>query len=88
MAFLELEPSLTLKTVLPVLMLTLDHGIFFWPRLIFGIVAPVVLGARIYSTVQLKHTQAATGLLYVAVVALLLGEFMSKFLLFALRLPF
>jgi hypothetical protein len=88
MAFLELEPSLTLKTVLPVLMLSLDHGIFFWPRLIFGIVAPVVLGAMIYSTVQLKHTQAATGLLYVAVVALLLGEFMSKFLLFALQLPF
>lgn len=88
MAFLELEPALSLKTVLPVLMLTLDHGIFFWPRLLFGIIAPVVLGAMIYSTVQLKHTQAATGLLYVAVVALLLGEFMSKFLLFALQLPF
>jgi hypothetical protein len=88
MAFLEMEPSLPLKTVLPVLMLTLEHGIFFWPRLLFGIVAPVVLGLMIYSTVQLKHTQAATGLLYVAVVALLLGEFMSKFLLFAVQLPF
>ena len=56
--------------------------------MIFGIVAPVVLGVMIYSTVQLKHTQAATGLLYVAVVALLLGEFMSKFLVFAVQLPF
>jgi hypothetical protein len=36
----------------------------------------------IWSTLKLKHTQAATGLLYLAVVALLFGEFFSKFLLF------
>ena len=85
---INLEPSLSLKTVLPVLMLTVSHGIFFWMRLVCGIVAPIVLGVMIYSTVQLKHTQAATGLLYVAVVVLLLGEFMSKFLLFDVQLPF
>ena len=42
----------------------------------------------IHSTVQIRHTQAATGLLYVAVVTLLFGEFFSKFLLFAVQLPF
>lgn len=88
LAVIKLEPSLPLGRVLSVLMLNLEHGIFFWPRLICGIVAPLVLAVMIYSTVQLRHTQAATGLLYVAVVVLLLGEFMSKFLVFSVQLPF
>jgi hypothetical protein len=87
-AFIRLEPSLPLDRVLSVLMLNLEHGMFFWPRLICGIVAPIVLAVMVHSTVQIRHTQAATGLLYVAVVVLLLGEFMSKFLLFSVQLPF
>jgi hypothetical protein len=88
LALIKLEPALSLKTVLSVLMLTVDHGIFFWPRLICGIVAPAVLGVMIYETVKIKNTQSATGLLYVAVVVLLLGEFTSRFLVFAVQLPF
>ena len=83
-----MEPSLSLRGVLSSLMLQLEQGIFFWPRLLFGVVAPIVLAVMIHSTVKVHHTQAATGLLYVAVVTLLFGEFFSKFLLFAVRLPF
>lgn len=61
--------------------------LFFWPRVLFGVVVPIVLAAMIWSTVKIKHTQAATGLLYLAVVALLFGEFFSKFLLFAVNVP-
>jgi hypothetical protein len=85
-ALLRREPSLPLSNVLPELMR--GQGIFFWPRLLFGVVAPIVLAVMIYKTVQIRHTQAATGLLYVAVVAVLFGEFFSKFLLFAVQLPF
>ena len=85
-ALINLEPSLSLRDLVPYLML--QQGIFFWPRLLFGIAAPIVLAVMIHSTVKIKHTQAATGLLYVAVVTLLFGEFFSKFLLFAVRLPF
>ena len=85
-AVIRMEPTLSLWDVLPALML--QQGIFFWPRLLFGIVVPIVLAVMIHSTVQLRHTQAATGLLYVAVVTLLFGEFFSKFLLFAVQLPF
>jgi len=85
-AVVGMEPSLSLTKVLSALMV--QQGIFFWPRLLFGIVAPIVLAWMIHSTVKIRHTQAATGLLYVAVVALLFGEFFSKFLLFAVRLPF
>jgi hypothetical protein len=87
-ALIKLEPSLSLKTVLSVLMLTISHGIFFWLRLVCGIVVPIVLAVMIHATVKLNHTQSATGLLYVAVIALLLGEFVSKFLVFAVQLPF
>ena len=73
------------RSVFSILML--QQGIFFWPRLIFGIVVPIVLTGMIWSTVQLRHTQAATGLLYLAVVALLFGEFFSKFVLFAVSIP-
>jgi hypothetical protein len=85
-AVVGMEPSLSLGSVLPKLMLS--EGFFFWPRLLFGIFAPIVLAVMIHSTVKIRHTQSATGLLYVAVVALLFGEFFSKFLLFAVRLPF
>jgi len=88
LALVGFEPSLPLGRVLSVLMLSLDHGLFFWPRLICGILAPIVLAVMIHSTVKIRHTQAATGLLYVAVVVLLLGEFMSKFLVFSVQLPF
>ena len=67
--------------------LTIQQGIFFWPRVIFGVLVPIVLAAMIWSTVKIRHTQAATGLLYLAVVALLFGEFFSKFLLFAVNIP-
>ncbi len=66
--------------------LFIQQGIFFWPRLIFGVVVPIVLAGMIWSTVKIRHTQAATGLLYLAVVALLFGEFFSKFLLFAVSI--
>ena len=67
--------------------LAVQQGMFFWPRVIFGVLVPIVLAYMIWSTVQIRHTQAATGLLYLAVVALLFGEFFSKFLLFAVNLP-
>jgi hypothetical protein len=67
--------------------LGVQQGIFFWPRVIFGVLVPIVLTAMIWSTVKIRHTQAATGLLYLAVVALLFGEFFSKFLLFAVSIP-
>jgi hypothetical protein len=82
---LQLERSIPLAAVLRELML--QQGIFFWPRVIFGVLVPIILAAMIWSTVKIQHTQAATGLLYLAVVALLFGEFFSKFLLFAVNIP-
>ena len=85
LSILQVEQNISLHAVLREL--TIQQGIFFWPRMIFGVVVPVVLAGMIWSTVKIRHTQAATGLLYLAVVALLFGEFFSKFLLFAVNIP-
>jgi hypothetical protein len=85
LAVLRVERSIPLAAVFRGL--AIQQGIFFWPRVIFGVIVPIVLAAMIWSTVKIRHTQAATGLLYLAVVALLFGEFFSKFLLFAVNIP-
>ena len=81
---LEVEQSLPLMAVLKELMV--GKAMFFWPRILFGVLVPVILAVMIRSTVKIRHTQAATGLLYLAVVALLFGEFFSKFLLFEVNI--
>jgi hypothetical protein len=91
--FLTLAIAIRVVTVAVILAafsgieLALREGLFFWPRIVFGVAAPIILTAMIWNTVKIRHTQAATGFLYLAVVALLFGEFFSKFLLFAIRLP-
>jgi hypothetical protein len=82
---LQMKQSIPLDAVAEELLV--QQGIFFWPRIIFGVIVPIVLAIMIWSTVKIQHTQAATGLLYLAVVALLFGEFFSKFLLFAVSIP-
>jgi len=81
---LQAEQSLPLMAVLKELMV--GKAMFFWPRILFGVLVPIVLAVMIRSTVKIRHTQAATGLLYLAVVALLFGEFFSKFLLFEVNI--
>jgi hypothetical protein len=54
----------------------------FWTswRIAFGFVGPLVLLWMVKDTVRLKHTQAATGLLYIAIGFALLGELSATFL--------
>lgn len=56
-------------------------------RVMFGFVGPLVLLWMVKDTVRLKHTQAATGLLYVAVAFALMGELAAVYLELATGLP-
>jgi len=49
-------------------------------RICFGLVGPLVLLLMVRDTVRLKNTQAATGLLYVAVGFALMGELAAVYL--------
>jgi hypothetical protein len=65
----------------------LRHGFFFWQRVGIGLVAPAVLAILVERTVRIRSTQSATGLLYVAVVFVLIGELVSRFLAVAAGIP-
>lgn len=63
------------------------QGLFFWARVLFGLVGPLVLCYMTWATVKINSTQSATGLLYVATILVLLGEPISRFLYLTTRLP-
>jgi hypothetical protein len=64
-----------------------QEGFFFWQRVGIGLVAPAILAVMVDQTVRIRSTQSATGLLYVAVVLVVIGEMISRFLYVAAGIP-
>jgi hypothetical protein len=54
--------------------------IFFWMRSGWGLVGPLALYPMVWGTVKLRSTMAATGILYVDVVAVIIGEVLGGWL--------
>ena len=55
-------------------------GLFLLMRATWGLIAPTVLSYFVWQTVKISSTQSATGLLYVNLVMVLIGEIMSLYL--------
>jgi DMSO reductase anchor subunit len=62
-------------------------GFFFWQRVGIGLLAPGILIALFDRTVRIGSTQSATGLLYVTVIFILMGEMISRYLFLTLGIP-
>ena len=62
-------------------------GIFFWQRVLFGLAGPAVLSYLTWETAKIRSTQSATGILYVDLFAVMVGEVLAKYLLLATRVP-
>lgn len=62
-------------------------ALFFLFRVLWGIVGPLLLSYFVWKTAHLKSSQAATGLLYVALVFVLIGELLSSYLTVATGFP-
>jgi hypothetical protein len=62
-------------------------GILFWARVGFGLVVPLVFGWMIWSSVKVKNTQSATGILYATIVLVLIGEAFAKYLYLFTGIP-
>jgi hypothetical protein len=62
-------------------------GFFFWSRVLWGLVAPLVLAPFVVKTARMKSSQAATGLLYVGLVFVLVGELLASYLTLRSGLP-
>jgi hypothetical protein len=65
----------------------LPNILFFAQRVLFGLVLPLALSWMIWQTVKIQSTQSATGILYVAVVFIFFGEFLSHYLLVSTGYP-
>ena len=68
-----------------------DVGIFANPvlylRIGVGLIFPIILGILSFRTTQLKAMQSATGLLYIAMGAVFVGEVLGKGLMFLTGRP-
>jgi len=62
-------------------------GLFFWSRVLWGLFAPLVLAPFVVKTAQMRSNQAATGLLYVGLVFVMIGELLATYLTLRSGLP-
>ena len=63
------------------------EGVFFWQRLLFGLLGPIVLAYLTWETAKIRSTQSATGILYVDFFAVIVGELLAKYLLVSQQVP-
>jgi len=56
-------------------------------RLLLGPVVTLVLAWMTWQTLKIPQTMAATGLLYIAVMSVLVGELLGRFILFRTAMP-
>ena len=56
-------------------------------RLLLGPVATIVLVWMCWQTLKIPETRSATGLLYIAVMSVLVGEMLGRFILFRTAIP-
>lgn len=61
--------------------------IFFWMRAGWGLLGPLALYPMVWGTVKIRSTMAATGILYVDVVAVIIGEVLGGWLSALSHLP-
>jgi hypothetical protein len=60
--------------------IAIRQGIFFWMRAGWGLIGPLALYPMVWGTVKIRSTMAATGILYVDVVAVVIGEVLGGWL--------
>jgi hypothetical protein len=64
------------------------HETLVVTRVIVGQLAPLVLSWMIWRTLAIPHTMAATGLFYIALLGVFVGEILGRQILALTALPF
>jgi len=65
-----------------------EHGLLLAGRLAVSPAASLVLAWMIHRTLLIPQTMAATGLFYIAILSVMVGEFMGRYVLFKTGIPF
>ena len=55
------------------------EGIMLWVGILFGIIGAIIINILTIQTINLQSIQSATGLLYVNLVMIIIGEMVFKF---------
>lgn len=78
----------TSQTVAALTQLWQAHSILLITRVTVGQIAPLVLAWMIWRTLLIPHTMAATGLFYIALLGVFVGEILGRQILALTMLPF
>jgi hypothetical protein len=76
------------RTVLSLKQLLEEHLFLFSARLLVAQVGSLVLSTMIWRTLKIPHTMAATGLFYIALLGVFVGEILGRQILALTSLPF
>jgi len=76
------------QSVMELQRLWTDHDTLFLIRFILGQAAPLILSWMIWRTLVIPNTMAATGLFYIALLGVFVGEILGKQILALASLPF
>lgn len=63
------------------------YGLFFWQRVLVGLLIPTIIAYMIWSTARIGSNQSATGIMYVGVAFIFIGEIIAKFLFLFSTIP-
>jgi hypothetical protein len=63
------------------------HGIFFWERVLVGLFIPAIVVGLIWGTARIGSNQSATGIMYVAIAFVFIGELAARYLFFLSAIP-
>jgi hypothetical protein len=86
-AFLSLHFIGTGQSVVEIERLWTDHSTLLITRIVIGYLGPLVLSWMIWRTLLIPHTMAATGLFYIALLGVFVGEILSRQILALTSLP-
>jgi hypothetical protein len=64
-----------------------SHSDLLAVRLLLGPIATIILVWMCWQTLKIPQTMAATGLLYIAVMSVLVGEMLGRFIMFRTAIP-
>lgn len=81
LAIIGLLVAAPLQRLRDALLLNTIEGLYLWIRLLIGIGGPLILAPMIRQTVKERATMSATGLLYVAMMMVIIGAIFSRFFL-------
>ena len=63
------------------------HGIFFWQRVLVGLFIPSIVVGLIWGTARIGSNQSATGIMYVAIAFVFIGELAARYLFLLSAIP-